>query len=184
MATAVRVVHIPLRGPASTADLLAAALGRAPGELEISRRCRHCGHPSHGRPVLAGGPSFSVSHSGGLALVALAPADVLVGVDVEQVRRRANLDKLAARVLSPEELAQWRATPPAERLVAFLRQWTAKEAYLKALGLGIATRLADVDVRPDGWTTMSLSVGEDARAHVAALAVDRRDVMLSDGTAG
>jgi 4'-phosphopantetheinyl transferase len=179
--TAVRIVRIPLCGPTTTRALLATALATSADALDISRVCRRCGHPSHGRPVLAGGPSFNVSHSHDVAVVALAPPDVLVGIDVEHVRTRPMLEQLAARVLAADELAHWRTIPVDDRLVAFLRHWTRREAYLKAIGLGIATRLADVCAQPEGWTTTPVYAGD---GYVAAVAVDRTDVMLSDETAG
>ncbi len=50
----------------------------SPRDVEISRRCAHCGHPTHGRPTVVGDPtspiSFSLSHSGAFALIALADA--------------------------------------------------------------------------------------------------------------
>ena len=62
--------------------------------------------------------------------------------------------------------------PTTTRLRAFLRAWTEKEAYLKALGIGIATRLRDVPARVDGWSTRALRVGDD---RIGALAVDRTE---------
>ena len=156
--------------------VLAESLGKDPADVAISRKCAHCGHATHGRPAVAGddGISFSLSHSGSFALVALADGNARVGVDVEEVRPRARLEALAARVLDPEEHAAWAAVDAAdERLRSFLRAWTAKEAYLKALGVGIATRLRDVPARVDGWTTCELYPG---RGRVAALAVDRAEV--------
>ncbi|HUI47506.1 MAG TPA: hypothetical protein VL119_02340, partial [Acidimicrobiia bacterium] len=114
---------------ASTRLLLADALGVAPASLRISRRCAHCGHPTHGRPVLEGDDrlSFSVSHSGSLGVVALGDGDLLIGIDVEVVRPRVRLDALAARVLDAGSYAEWRDLGSDEQLVSFLRAWTAKE---------------------------------------------------------
>jgi phosphopantetheinyl transferase len=180
--TEVRVVRIALSQPAATSELLATALGVAPGTLAISRVCERCGDPAHGRPVLAGGgPAFNVSHTDGLALVAVASEGVRVGIDVERVQPRRRLERLARRVLDDDAYAAWRDAP--DQLRAFLGAWTAKEAYLKALGIGIATRLADVPSVVDGWTITAIDAGGD---YVGALAVDRTDVvpvMQSAGTA-
>ena len=93
-----------------------------------------------------------MSHSGAFARDRRSPtATSRVGVDVEEVRPRRRLDALAARVLNDEEHAAWlRLDDADEQLRSFLRVWTAKEAYLKALGIGIATRLRDVPARVDG----------------------------------
>ena len=110
-----------------------------------------------------------MSHSGSVALVAVAAGGVPIGVDVEVVRSRRNLDALAARVLAPDVYDRWRARPDDERLRAFLQEWTAKEAYLKAIGVGIVTRLAAVDPRPPQWSNTEIEVPH-AIAHVAARA--------------
>jgi 4'-phosphopantetheinyl transferase len=160
---------------ATTRVALADALGMEPDRVPISRRCAHCGDPKHGRPTVAGDDrvSFSLSHSGSFAVIALADGDVRVGVDVEDVRPRLRLGALAARVLNDEEHEAWLAIESDdEQLRSFLRAWTAKEAYLKALGIGIATRLRDVPAFVEGWRTCDLSVGD---ARIAALAIDRTD---------
>ena len=160
---------------ATTRVALADALGTEPDRVPISRRCAHCGDPKHGRPTVAGDDrvSFSLSHSGSFAVIALADGDVRVGVDVEDVRPRLRLGALAARVLNDEEHEAWLAIEnDDEQLRSFLRAWTAKEAYLKALGIGIATRLRDVPAFVEGWRTSELSVGD---ARIAALAIDRTD---------
>ena len=111
--------------------------------------------------------SFSVSHSGEHALVAVVDDRAPLGIDVERVRPRARLEALAARALARDELAAWRARPANERLAAFLQLWTRKEAYLKATGTGITTSMRAVPVAPAGWTCVDLDVGPDARAALA-----------------
>jgi 4'-phosphopantetheinyl transferase len=167
----------PIRvGRAAARIVLADALDLDPARVPISRRCAHCGHATHGRPTVTGGAaiSFSLSHSGAFGVVAVADGDVRVGVDVEEVRPRGHLDALAARVLNDEEHAAWLALDDADdRLRAFLRAWTEKEAYVKALGTGIATPLREVPPQVEGWRRCALDLGAD---RVAALAVDRAEV--------
>jgi 4'-phosphopantetheinyl transferase len=163
---------------ATTREVLAARLGVAPDALEVSRRCRHCGHSTHGKPTLPGAPdiSFSVSHSGTIGVVAVAGDGVSVGVDIEQVRPRANLAGLATRTLGPEALVAWRAAPEAEQLTRFLHAWTAKEAYLKAVGTGITVRLSEVPEQPAGWSVERFPVAD---GYVGALA---RRISANGGT--
>ena len=108
-----------------------------------------------GKPVVAGGVHFNVSHSGDLILLAVSN-DRDVGVDVERRRDIVRVDALVERWLSPEErddvarLARGGLT----RSDAFLRIWSIKEARLKALGVGIGgqgragERLGAVEVTP------------------------------------
>ena len=155
--------------------VVADALRIGPADVRISRHCAHCGHPTHGRPTVLGEDhlSFSLSHSGSFAVIGVADDDTRVGVDVEEIRSRPRLAALAARVLNDDEHAEWVALDDAdEQLRSFLRSWTAKEAYLKALGIGIATKLRDVPAHVGGWQTRELEVGP---ARIAALAVDRTE---------
>lgn len=137
-------------------SIVAARLGIEPGAVTISRRCARCGDPAHGRPELPGANlSFSLSHSESLAMVAVV-AGARVGLDVEIERPRSRLEALAARVLSAEEHAEWLDAEPPARVRAFLRLWTAKEAYLKAIGAGITRPLREVPRHPEGWTVATI----------------------------
>ncbi|HEX5097358.1 MAG TPA: 4'-phosphopantetheinyl transferase superfamily protein [Acidimicrobiia bacterium] len=159
--------------------VLAHVAGGAAGALVLDRTCGHCGDPRHGRPTLAGSDvEFNLSHSDGIALIACTHA-VRVGVDVEVVRPRSLLPKLARRVLDEESYEAWLARPEAEQLGVFIQEWTAREAYLKGVGLGIVRRLRDVPASPPGWTITALPVGELARASLAVEHPDPPGVRLA-----
>jgi len=98
-----------------------------------------------GKPAVAGGPEFNLSHSGDVALFALHPRTPL-GVDVERLRVIADLEQIATRFFAPAETADLLALDPAERGSAFLRCWTRKEAFVKALGDGLSIPLSDFTV--------------------------------------
>lgn len=119
--------------------LLARRLGKHPAELRFLLG-------SHGKPRLdePAGLHFNLSHSGDGALFALADREV--GVDLERMRPRRNLEQLAAVSFSATELAAFLAAPAAERERTFYRLWACKEALLKAWGLGLAAGLARFDV--------------------------------------
>jgi len=152
----------------SVREILGDVIGVDPATIRFDRRCRHCGDTDHGKPAVTDMPglSFSVAHSGSMAVVAIS-ARATVGVDVEIVRRRASLDRLAARVLAPAELAGWQALPDVDRLVGLLRAWTAKEAYLKAIGLGLAGGVRTAPRDPPGWSVQELDLGPAAIAMLA-----------------
>ncbi|MEX2151897.1 MAG: 4'-phosphopantetheinyl transferase superfamily protein [Gemmatimonadaceae bacterium] len=106
-----------------------------------------------GKPVVAEGVHFNVSHSGDLVLLALSDTRA-IGVDVERRRDVARVESLTQRWLTDDErrdLQRLRATGVTES-EAFLRVWSLKEARLKALGVGIAgafaARVHSVDALP------------------------------------
>jgi 4'-phosphopantetheinyl transferase len=117
--------------------------GATAAGLVFDRTCR-CG-AAHGKPVLPGGPGFSLTHAGELVGVAVRP-DGAVGLDVEQVRDVGDLAALAEHVHSPAERA--RTTSPDR--YGFFRSWTRKEALLKATGDGLATPMAAITLADDG----------------------------------
>lgn len=135
-------------------------LGRYTGATPQSLRFSYdsFGKPSLSDPppgVAAGGTPlhFNVSHSGGVALYAVA-AGREVGVDVERVREDfAGLD-IARNFFSPHEVAALSALPAEERPTAFFDCWTRKEAYIKARGLGLS--------HPLHLFTVSLTPGRPA----------------------
>jgi 4'-phosphopantetheinyl transferase len=94
----------------------------------------------HGKPRLRDFPqvNFNLSHSGDLALVAVAQGKGRVGVDVEEVRSEAVEHAVAERFFSPGEVKRLKSLDGAERILGFFRCWTRKEAYLKAIGRGIS----------------------------------------------
>jgi 4'-phosphopantetheinyl transferase len=105
---------------------------------------------AHGKPAIAVGTNtrtlfFNLSHSAGWAMFALA-WDREVGIDLESGirlnRDKNDLSGLAASILSARELAIWRALPnQTARRAAFLRAWTRKEAFAKAMGRGLLDEL-------------------------------------------
>jgi 4'-phosphopantetheinyl transferase len=139
-----------------------------------------------GKPELADKSlRFNLSHSKSVAALAVS-MDVEVGVDVEDIRP-IDTD-VAKRYFSPAENASLAALGGWERLEAFYRCWTRKEAILKAEGVGLRTPLdwfdvslregeaaAVLGVRPEAafrsrWLLHSLAVAEGT---MGALAVDR-----------
>lgn len=76
---------------------------------------------------------FSISHSGDH--VACAVSERPVGLDIEE--KRARDVSAARRICSGKELDYILVGDGEERLLRFLRVWTAKEAYVKLTGEGI-----------------------------------------------
>lgn len=116
---------------------------------------------------------FNVSHSDDLALYAVAGWRE-VGIDVERIRPELDWAALAACFFSlPEQAAL--AGAGAEAAAMFTRIWVAKEAYLKATGVGLTGCL---DAAP-AWLIADLDVGPGYAAAVAAEGLGWR-VTLAD----
>jgi 4'-phosphopantetheinyl transferase len=87
---------------------------------------------------------FNVAHTDGLVMCGIGNRiDDLVGIDVEKLDRRTD-PGLANRYFSaPEIRFLENYQSDADRRNAFLRIWTLKEAFIKAIGTGLQTPLAD-----------------------------------------
>lgn len=102
-------------------------------------------HTPEGAPYLPQRPdcSISISHSRNLLALAIAPAGISIGVDIES--QRGQLARVAPRVLSPGELRQYDDGGD-----GLLKAWTLKEALYKAAqtqGLDFAR---DIKIPCDG----------------------------------
>ncbi len=116
---------------------LAAYLGATPGEVRIE--VGPGGKPRLGEDAQV---SFSLSHSGALAAVAVTRR-AAVGLDIEMLGREVT-PGVIRRALAPDEQDAVARVGRERRAEAFLRHWTAKEAYAKATGAGLAVGMADV----------------------------------------
>ena len=106
---------------------------------------------------------FNLSHSGDLAILAITRGPA-VGVDVEQILHVRDLQSIAARFFSAHEIAALNAVPPETRDFAFYRCWTRKEAFLKALGSGLAHPLDSFDVSLDETSPRVLSIRDGSES--------------------
>jgi 4'-phosphopantetheinyl transferase len=118
-------------------QLLGIHLGQAPRTIAIA-------NGPHGKPrcadAVGSGLEFNVSHSGESILLAVSNGRS-VGVDIETLRPDLDVQALSQRFLALEEQEAIAAASGADRLAAFYRCWTRKEALLKAIGTGLATPL-------------------------------------------
>jgi 4'-phosphopantetheinyl transferase len=87
---------------------------------------------------------FSLSRSEERVLIGFAPNPL--GVDIEWLDKSIDCEPLLDDVLSTREQDAFKRLDPRYRKDAFLRCWTQKEAYLKALGTGLAMAPAEVEV--------------------------------------
>lgn len=158
--------------------LLSDRCGCSPGQLRL-------GTGPHGKPFLADAPvassseRFNLSHAGGWLIYAFA--DCEIGVDIEAMRPRPDLDALAGRALWPRERSIYRRLHGEARLAFLYRAWVAKEALLKMTGEGLAMDPADLDLMT-GEVAPAAAAAVEPRVrlftpragHVAAVAATRR----------
>jgi len=121
---------------------LAAALGRSPQHLRFRKG-------AYGKPHLNDdGLSFNVSHSEDLALIAITPLSC-VGVDIEFQRPLQEIFELAQRYFSVCEQKALRQLPVSLQREGFFHCWSRKEAFIKAIGMGLSFPLHRFDVSLD-----------------------------------
>ncbi len=89
-----------------------------------------------GKPHLTNAPHFNLSHCRDLALIAICPHSP-VGIDLEPADRAPDLLDCEETFCHPREIASL-PTVAGARAQQLLRIWTAKEAFLKALGTGLS----------------------------------------------
>jgi len=147
--------------------VIGSRLALYPSVVEIGRE------PS-GRPVVEG-VALSLGHSGALGVIAVADPGHAIGVDVEVVRPRLHVERMAQRMFLPHELPGWTALDEDARLHAFLQRWTEVEAVLKARGTGVAGGFAAAVPVPDGWACAPIDAGP---GFVGAVAADTPEIVV------
>jgi 4'-phosphopantetheinyl transferase len=172
--------------------------------LETQPEALRFSYGEYGKPALETEQvlRFNLSHSNEVALLAVT-LDAELGVDVEHVRADFASEDIARRFFSRAEVDVFNALPPEERVAAFFRCWTRKEAYIKAIGKGLSQALDEFDVTlapgiapallraedddASRWWLTDIDVGE---GYAGALAVEspvaevrffRQDLQDSEG---
>ncbi|GJE57609.1 hypothetical protein EKPJFOCH_4127 [Methylobacterium thuringiense] len=162
--------------------ILAAALVADPAELLF--RTDDAGKPELDGPW-RGSLAFNLSHSGGICLIGLSP-DTRIGVDVELMRPIGDCLSLARSHFTAGEAATLAQLPDEALPAAFYACWTRKEAFVKALGLGLSfplgrfavaippapAALLAVDGSAQAARAWSLQHLTPAPGHVGAVAID------------
>jgi len=157
------------------------------------------GYGVQGKPFLMGNNAkdasalrFNLSHSGGVALMAVTLNREL-GTDLERIRPEFAAETIAEQFFSAQETATLRALPADVQTEAFFNCWTRKEAYLKARADGLSFPLDQFSVslipgeppallsllgEPDEiarWSVIHLNPGS---GYVGALVVEGRGLRL------
>ncbi|MHB9133118.1 MAG: 4'-phosphopantetheinyl transferase family protein [Armatimonadota bacterium] len=153
---------------AALRDVLGRYLGMAPGDVIFS-------YGAHGKPGVAG-VHFNLSHAGEIALLAVS-ADREVGIDVEYLPTEIDVLQVARQFFPPAEAEVLAHLPEHERKLRFYTRWTQQEAYLKALGTGLATvaDLSTLELPPD-WTFLTFTPDTE---YLASFAIPEKPSSIS-----
>jgi len=125
----------------------------------IANEALHFGYGSRGKPRLENKgvgdlPAFNYSLSQDKVLYAVSHSRQL-GVDMELLPRTVAAEQMAYRHLTEIERRVWQNLPLSQRNDAMLCCWTRKEAYGKALGVGIRYQMNAVtlfhQLQQDTW---------------------------------
>jgi len=145
-----------IAGRSMLRQLLGSYLGLPPAAVKLA-------YGPHGKPSLTYGYplEFNLSHSGSLAALVLSRCQP-VGIDLEQIDTRRDVRALSQRFFSAAERELLAPLEGDALRCGFYRTWCAKEAFIKATGLGLSQPLGSFSVpladgpvrlegRDDGW---------------------------------
>ena len=97
----------------------------------------------YGKPYLPAHPEirFNISHADGIAACIVSEREC--GIDCEPVRQyRPNVMR---RAFSEREISLVENAADGEKNLLFFRLWTLKEAYIKAIGMGLSFPLREAE---------------------------------------
>jgi 4'-phosphopantetheinyl transferase len=159
-------------------NVLSAFVGEEPSRIALERL-------PGGKPVLADAARhelwFNLSHCTTHVVIAVAGTPN-VGVDVECVHDGLDSLGIARRFFSPAEFHRLATRSPGQVEDVFLRLWTCKEAFLKAIGVGLRYGLDRVIVSENGENDVTLA--EVPSDHGPPEAWSMRTVALALGCHG
>jgi 4'-phosphopantetheinyl transferase len=124
-------------------EILARYLNVEASEVKLAKE-------KYGKPIIVGDTDivFNLSHSSDKLIVAVG-LQCQLGVDIEVMRQREQFAGLVKRCFAKEERTYWGNLPETEKASEFYRFWTRKEAFVKAVGRGIALGMEQVVISPE-----------------------------------
>ncbi|WP_086998394.1 4'-phosphopantetheinyl transferase family protein [Rhizobium sullae] len=135
-----RDCHRFIAGRAGLRRILARYLAVAPRRLGLT-------YNAFGKPQIAGSNRrqlhFNLSHTETTAMLAVSD-HYHVGIDIETIKPLK--EDIAGHFFSPKEYMTLKMLAPEAYLQGFYCLWTRKEAFLKALGVGLSLPLDAFDI--------------------------------------
>lgn len=133
---------------------------------DIPPACWIFSHGKHGRPEIKNQNTpalrFNLTHTAGLVgCVVTLKSDC--GIDAEKTSPRHNPLSIAKRMFSDAEFRELQQLKGLAHLEYFFRRWTLREAYVKALGIGISFPTRKLDFEIDSEDSTSVMFHADLR---------------------
>ncbi|MEN8205785.1 MAG: 4'-phosphopantetheinyl transferase superfamily protein [Pseudomonadota bacterium] len=125
------------------------------------------GRPEISAPDIAPLLRFNLTHTNGL-VACVVTLELDCGIDVEQLSARGNLMAIAEKMFAASEQQDLMNLDDQSFLDRFFTYWTLREAYCKALGVGIAWSKSDYCFMEDGgdrWGIRFDAPSDEERAH-------------------
>lgn len=115
----------------------------APHKIEFSKN-------AYGKPSLKTDYNyppihFNISHSGDILILAFS-MNASIGIDVEIVRNISELNGVINMACTDFEQETIKNLKRSEQNNHFLKLWTSKEAFIKAIGLGLSFPLKNLEI--------------------------------------
>jgi 4'-phosphopantetheinyl transferase len=88
---------------------------------------------------------FNISHAHNLAAYAISK-EANIGIDIEFINAKVDFNGISTRFFSDKESLYIQSLPVAEKATAFYKIWTAKEAFIKAIGQGLSFPLKEFEI--------------------------------------
>ncbi|MEI6432508.1 MAG: 4'-phosphopantetheinyl transferase superfamily protein [bacterium] len=146
--------------------LLSSFTGVAPADIALETG-------AYGKPFLAdratGRPAdlrFNLSHSDHHIVYAFRRGHE-VGIDIEEIKEIPDILLIARDYFTKIEYGRLEAASQEARAETFYHLWARKEAYLKALGVGIGVPLDSAHSRPELMRIQSFRLGTEIRGALA-----------------
>lgn len=89
--------------------------------------------------------NFNLSHSFHRGIIAITKNHP-IGIDIEYMKNKPILDDLAKRFFSAHEYNEYKILPQQQKTLGFYNCWTSKEAFVKAVGMGLTFPLKNFTV--------------------------------------
>lgn len=155
-----------ITGRGSIREILADKGNCSPRAIEFE--LNKYGKPSVFKPESVRWMQFNASSSATMGAIAISKG-IAVGLDIEKIKpdNKWDYDLIVKNEFTIDEYVWYKKHRDSDRIRVFFELWTCKEAYLKALGLGLSGGLDSFTINLEGpepqVSQTTLEKGEQSR---------------------